>query len=144
MQLLDPAGTTVCEVWFRKEIPAEATPVQIKTGVTYREVKQTEIFGVIQLHKDMTDYRKQKIKPGVYTMRLAYQPTAGKHTADVSEYQDFVLVTKAAADQKPALMEAKMLHDKSGDSLDLAHPGVFMLCPNTKPGAEPTLDARPK
>jgi hypothetical protein len=143
-QLLDAGGKPICEVWFRKELPAEATPEQLKTGVTFREVKQTEILGAIQFHRDWTDYRKQKIKAGVYTMRLGYQPTDGKHTADVSDFQEFVLVIGAKADTKPFLMEAKALHDKSGDSLDLAHPGVFMLWPNPKPGKEPTIDARPK
>jgi hypothetical protein len=144
IQLLDGEGKLLCEVWFRKEIPAEATPEQVKTGVTFREVKQTEILGAIQFHKDMTDYRKQKIKAGVYTMRLAYQPTDGKHTADISDFTEFALVIKAAADTKPALMEAKALHDKSGDSLDLAHPGVFMLWPNNKPGKEPAIAAQAK
>ena len=144
VQLLDGAGKPICDVWFRKELPAEATPEQIKTGVTYREVKQTEILGAIQFHADWTDYRKQKIKAGVYTLRLAFQPTDGKHTADISDYQEFALVISAKADTKAALMEAKALHDKSGDSLDLAHPGVFMLFPNTKPGKEPDLAARPK
>ena len=144
VQLLDGAGKPICEVWFRKELPAEATPEQIKTGVTYREVKQTEILGAIQFHKDWSDYRKQKIKAGVYTMRLAFQPTDGKHTADISDYQEFALVISAKADTKAALMEAKALHDKSGDSLDLAHPGVFMLVPNTKPGPDPRLVANPK
>jgi hypothetical protein len=144
VQLLDSDGKAVCDVWFRKDIPAEATVEQIKTGVTYREVKQTEILGAIQFHRDWSDYRKQKIKAGVYTMRLAFQPTDGKHTADVSEYQEFALVIKAKADTRTALMETKALHDKSGDSLDLAHPGVFMLCPNNTPGKEPELAARPK
>jgi hypothetical protein len=144
VQLLDAKGDAVCEVWFRKEIPAEATPEQLKTGVTYREVKQTEIFGAIQFHKEWTDYRKQKIKAGVYTMRLAYQPADGKHTSDISEYQDFVLVTEAKADPRATLMDAKALHDISGDSIGSGHPGVFMLWPNTKPGAEPSLAARPK
>jgi len=144
VQLLDSSGTPLCEVWFRKEIPADATPAQIKTGVTWREVKHTEILGVLQIFKEITDYRKQKIKAGVYTMRLAFQPTDGKHTADVADFQEFALVIKAAADTKTALMETKMLHDKSGDTLDIAHPGVFMLWPNLKPGPEPTLVAQPK
>ena len=144
VQLLADGGKPICEVWFRKDLPAEATPEQIKTGVTFREVKQTEILGAVQFHKDWTDYRKQKIKAGVYTMRLAYQPTDGKHTADVSDFQEFALVISAKADTKAALMEAKALHDKSGDSLDLAHPGVFMLWPNNKPGKEPNLAAQPK
>ncbi len=144
VQLLDGADKPICDVWFRKDISADATPEQIKTGVTFKEVKQTEIIGVVQFHKDWSDYRKQKIKTGVYTMRLAFQPTDGKHTADVSDFHEFVLVIKANADTKPALMEAKALHDRSGDSLDLAHPGVFMLWPNNKPGKEPSLAAQAK
>ena len=144
VQLLDSKGEPICEVWFRKEIPTEATPEQLKTGVTYREVKQTEIFGAIQFHKDWTDYRKQKIKAGVYTMRLGYQPTDGKHTSDISDFQEFILVAGAKADTRTSLMDAKALHEISGDSIGSGHPGVFMLWPNTKPGAEPSLAARPK
>ena len=45
----------------------------------------------------------------------------------------------------PRLLEdAKSLHDRSGDSLDLAHPGVFMLWPNNTPGKAPDLAARAK
>lgn len=144
VQLLDPTGKAICDVWFRKEIPADATPEQIKNGVTFREVKQTEILGAIQFHKDWTDYRKQRIKTGVYTMRLAYQPADGKHTADISDFQEFVLVTGAKADTKPGLVDAKMLIENSGDSIGAGHPGVFMLWPNSKPGKEPDIAARPK
>lgn len=144
IQLLDASDKPICEIWLRKEIPAEATEAQIKTGVTFREVKQSEIFGAIQLHRKWTDYRKSNLKPGVYTMRNAYRPTDGKHTADVSDYLEFALLINAKDDTKPFLMEAKALSDKGGDSLDLAHPGVFMLWPNPKPGKEPTIVAQPK
>ncbi len=144
VQLQDATGKPLCDVWFRKDLPTDATPEQIKTGVTFREVKQTEILGAIQFHVAMTDYRKQKMKPGVYTMRLGYQPTDGKHGADVSDFQEFALVISAKHDTRPALMETKKLADQSGESLDLAHPGVFMLWPNAKPGKEPDLAARPK
>lgn len=144
IQLLDGDGKAVCDVWLRKEMPAEATPGQIKSGVTFREVKQTEILAAVQFHQAWTDYRKSKVKPGIYTMRLAYQPTDGKHTADISEFQEFAVITLAKDDTKPDLMEAKTLIERSGDSLELAHPGVFMLWPNTKPGKEPELASRPK
>lgn len=143
VQLVDSSGKAVCDVWFRKEIPADATAAQIKTGVTFREVKQTEILGAVQFHVNWTDYRKQKVKPGVYTMRLAYQPTDGKHTSDVSDFQEFVLLISAKADQKTALLEVKALHEKSGDSLDLGHPAVFMLWP-TKAPKQPELLPQPK
>ena len=36
IQLIDPAGKTIGEFWFRSEIPADATAEQIKNGLTYR------------------------------------------------------------------------------------------------------------
>ena len=143
VQLTDPAGKAICDIWFRKEIPAEATPEQIKTGVTFREVKQTELLGAVQFHVNWTDYRKQKVKPGVYTMRLAYQPTDGKHTADISDFQEFALLLSAKADTKAGLLDPKILVDKSGESLSLGHPAVFMLWPVSAPKM-PELTARPK
>src|SRR5262245_57733830 len=141
VQLLDATGKPICDVWLRKDIPADATEAQLKTGVTFREVKQTEILGAVQFHQKWTDYRKQPIKAGVYTMRLGYQPTDGKHTADVSDYHEFALVIAAKDDKKKDTFEAKGLSDRSGDSLELAHPGVFMLWPNATPKKEYTIDA---
>jgi hypothetical protein len=144
VQLLDPAGKAICDVWYRKEIPADATPEQLKTGVTFREVKQSEILGAIRFHTAWTDYRKQKIKPGIYTMRLAYQPTDGKHTADVSDFQEFVLVISAKDDKRTALIETKTFHETGAESLTLGHPGVFMLWPVNKLPAEPEIQSKPK
>src|SRR4051794_29694974 len=142
IQLLDASGAPVLELWVRKAVPTDAAPEQIKNGITYREIKQSEVLGAAKFHKDWTDYRKQKVKAGVYTLRLAYQPTDGKHTADVSEFQDFVAVINAKADMKPDLLEPKTLQETSADSIGSAHPGVFMLIPS-KAGAAPQLLPRP-
>jgi len=143
IQLLDPAGKTICEVWFCKEIPAEATPEQVKNGLTYREVKQSEVVGAIRFDQDWRDYRKQKVKAGTYTLRLGYQPMDGDHTGS-SEFQDFLLVLDAGKDTKPDLMDAKHMIETSAKSIGTGHPGVFMLFPNSKPGEAPTLAAMPK
>ncbi len=143
VQLLDEAGKPIVEVWARKQVPTDATPEQIKNGVTYRELKQTEVLGVARFHRDWTDYRKQPVKAGVYTLRLAYQPTDGKHTADVSEFPEFVVVIGAKADKSADLMEPKLLQETSADSIASAHPGVFMLVP-AKAGAAPELKGRPR
>src|SRR5207244_10886537 len=66
VQLSDPGGKAVCEIWFRRQIPADATPEQIKNGLTYREVKQTELVGAIRFDQPWSDYRKQKVKAGLY------------------------------------------------------------------------------
>ena len=124
----------VAEIWLRKEVPADATPEQIKNGITYRELKQSEIMGALKVMEDWTDYRKQKVKPGVYTMRLGFQPMDGDHTGS-SQYTEFFVILSAAKDTKPALMEPKEMIETSMKSIGTGHPGVFMLFPNSKPGA---------
>jgi hypothetical protein len=135
---VDTQGKAVADLWFRNDVPADATPEQIKNGVTYRELKQTEILGAVRFEQDWTDYRKQKIKAGVYTLRLVYQPMDGDHTG-ASQFTEFVLIVDAAKDTKPALMDPKDMIEVSQKSIGTGHPGVFMLFPNNKPAAAPQL-----
>src|SRR5260370_32147771 len=79
VQLLDAKGALVAEVWLRKEVPSKATEAQVKNGLTYRELPQTTVMAALRVVKPITDYRKQKIKEGVYTLRLAIQPQDGDH-----------------------------------------------------------------
>jgi hypothetical protein len=144
LQLYDPAGKLVAELWTRKAIPAEVKPEQAKKGVTYRDLKQGELFGAIQFHQGWKDYRKHKIKAGVYTLRLAVQPTDGKHTADISEYPDFLLLVGPKDDTQPGPIDPMKLPEIAGDSIGSSHPGVFMLAPNPNPTATPELAARPR
>src|SRR5438128_12409459 len=46
--LIDAQGKTVAEFWFRAAVPADATAEQLKNGVTYREVKQSELVGAVR------------------------------------------------------------------------------------------------
>ena len=143
VQLVSPAGKTVCEVWFRKEIPADATPEQVKNGLTYREIKQSEVVGAIRFDEDWRDYRKQKVKAGLYTLRLGFQPMDGDH-AGASDYQDFLLLLDAAKDRSMDLLDPKQMIDTSAKSIGTGHPAVFMLFPGGSPGAAPALAAMPK
>jgi len=49
---------------------------------------RTTLLGALRVHKTEIDYRKQKLKEGVYTLRLAYQPADGDHmgTAPNAEF----------------------------------------------------------
>src|SRR6202011_5762709 len=98
----------ICEVWFRKELPVKATAEQLKNGLTYREVEESTVFGTIRYEQEASDYRKQKIKPGVYTMRLGFQPMDGDHMG-TAPYGEFCLLVAAKADEKPDVMDAKEL-----------------------------------
>jgi hypothetical protein len=141
IQLLD-GDKVIGEFWFRGDIPADATAEQIKNGITWREVKQTEVIGAVRFEQDWTDYRKQKVKAGVYTLRLGYQPADGDHQGS-SEFQDFLVVVAADKDKKPELLDFKQMVEMSGSSIGATHPGVFMLAPNPK-GAGPAIIPAPR
>jgi hypothetical protein len=139
VQFLDK-GDVVAEVWFRKEVPAAATPQQVKAGLTYEQIPETTFLAVARFDKQVIDFRKQKIKPGVYTLRLGVQPMDGDHMGTApSPY--FCLATPAAVDKNPAPMkEAKELQDLSTKATAGSHPGVFFLATDLKdPGTSPKL-----
>jgi hypothetical protein len=138
VQFLDDKGNVVCVLWLRQEVPADATPEQIKNGLTYAELKETTLLGAVKFEQAWTDYRKQKIKPGIYTLRFAVQPMDGDHMGSSPE-KNFCLLVSADQDTNPAPMEPKMLIEKSMKSMGTGHPGVLMLFEHSKPGAAPQL-----
>jgi hypothetical protein len=109
----------------------------------HREIRQTEILGAVRFDREWSDYRKQKVKAGIYTLRLGFQPTIDDHV-DVSEHQGFLLVTAADKDEGPEIVEQKDMIERSRKSLGSKHPGVFMLFPNSRPAARPELTTRPR
>lgn len=137
-QVMDPRGELYCEVWFVKAVPAKATPAQIQNGLTYRELQQTSIIGAIRFAQDAQDYRKQDVKAGVYTLRIAHQPQDGDHMG-TAPHPEFCLLTSANLDENPVLMEPKKLHDISAKSLEGGHPAAFLLFPNNKPEPAPKM-----
>jgi hypothetical protein len=138
VQILDSTGEAIAELWFRKELPAKATPEQVKNGLTYRELDETVLLGAVRFHQQGSDYRQQKIKPGVYTIRLGFQPMDGDHMG-TAPHTEFGLVVPAAADGKPDTMSAKELQELSTKTSGSSHPAVLLLYPNDKPEDAPKL-----
>jgi len=128
VQLHDDKDTLICEVWFRKEVPAKATPEQVKNGLTLREIPETTLLGALRVHKTMTDYRKQKIKEGVYTLRLGYQPADGDHMGTAPN-NEFCLPVAAEDDKDDTLMKPKELQETSAKVAGGNHPAVLLLLP---------------
>jgi hypothetical protein len=144
VQLMDSKGDLLCEVWFRKEVPSDATAQQIKNGLTFHELQETTLLGAIRVDKQITDYRKQKIKPGVYTLRLAFQPMDGDHMGTAPN-PEFCLLVRAEDDKKPdPLKDAKQLHELSIKVAATSHPGVLLLFPATDPGEAAKLVKMPE
>lgn len=142
VQLADGSGTVWATLWFRKAIPAKAAPEQIKNGLTYREVPTTTLVGAVRFTNAWSDFRKQQIPAGVYTLRMALQPMDGDHQG-TAPYSEFLLLVPAAKDAKPDPMETKALNELSAEAAGGSHPAVMLLFPGDKAGAEPKLAAKP-
>src|SRR5262249_11416747 len=129
-------GKVLSELWFRKQVPAKAAP---KGTATYGDLQETSLLGAMKVVEPTTDYRKQKIKPGVYTLRLGIQPMDGDHMGTAPN-REFCLLVPAADDKGPdPLPSQKELEDLSAKASGSSHPAVFLLFPNEKPAAAPQL-----
>jgi hypothetical protein len=119
----------IMRVWFRTEIPAKATPEQVKNGLTYREIPETTVVGVLEFPKTFIDYRKQELPAGVYVLRFAVQPDIGDHTG-VSPHTEFCLLSPAADDKSADTMDVKALIELSSKVNEGRHPAVLLLFPH--------------
>jgi hypothetical protein len=142
VQLLDDKESPLVELWFCKQVAVEATAAQIANGLTYDEVPVSTVLGAVRFAQAWYDYRKQKIAPGVYTLRIARQPGDGDHKGTAPTV-DFCVLCPAADDKKPALMEAKALQELSRSVGD-DHPGVVLLFPGKGATKTPKLVTRNK
>ena len=121
--------TEVMTVWFRTEIPAKATEEQVKNGITYREIPEGTLVGAIHFPEKFTDYRKQTIAAGVYTLRFAVQPDIGDHTG-TAPHQEFCLMCQAEKDKSAEPIEKKKLIEVSSLVNEGRHPAVLLMWPN--------------
>jgi hypothetical protein len=121
--------TEVMTVWFRTEIPAKATEEQVKNGLTYREIPEGTLVGAVRFPAKFTDFRKQEIAAGVYTLRFAVQPDIGDHTG-TAPHPEFCLMCRAEDDKKAEPVEKKKLIEVSSLVNEGRHPAVLLLWPN--------------
>jgi hypothetical protein len=138
IQLFDSKGDLALELWFRADIPAKATEAQVKNGLTYREIAESTVFGAVRVAKQFIDFRKQKIKPGVYTLRLGFQPMDGDHMG-TAPYSEFCLLSPAAEDKSADTLETKALQELSAKTTG-SHPGVMLLFPSKGSGQPKIVD----
>lgn len=143
MTVTDDAGKVVCTVWAAKGLEAKATAEEVKAGPKYAHVDETTVVGAVQFPAEWRDYRKQKVKPGVYTLRLAIQPMDGDHQG-TAPFNDFCLICPAGLDKAPDLLELKAVHEISAKSTGRKHPAMMLLFPNKKPAESPAVEAKPK
>jgi len=142
---LAPAGIRVtgpngplCDLWFRKALPANPNPAQ-DIGVAFPQVAEGTLVGVMRLPAATKDYRRQEIKTGVYTLRDARTPQNGNHLG-VAPQRDFLLASPAAADPDPASLTFDQTVALSKKATGANHPSVWSLSPaEDNPKALPSV-----
>jgi len=142
LSVSDGQGKLLCTVWPRKTLESKATAEQVQGGLTYTSLEESTVLGAVKFPAVWTDYRKQKIQPGVYTLRLGIQPMDGDHMG-TAPYNEFALLSPAGKDQKPDPLESKALTELSSTSTTRKHPGIMLLFPNPKPAEGPSVEAKP-
>jgi hypothetical protein len=143
MHVSDEKGKLIMTVWPAKSLATKATAEQAKAGLKYSQVEETTVLGAVKFPEVWKDYRDQKIKPGVYTLRLSTQLMDGNHMG-TAPYNEFALLCPADLDKKPQLLDVKDLHDLSSKSTTRKHPGIMLMYPNKTPKDEPVIQAKPQ
>jgi hypothetical protein len=133
-----PDGPMV-DLWLAKEI---ATKKDFKPTLNIKyPLQQGQLIGVLRVNEGtaFSDFRRQTIAPGLYTLRYGQQPQDGNHVG-TSDFSDFLLAVPAADD--PTAKDAadvKDLQARSAVAAGTTHPAILQLLPNEDKAGEPKL-----
>jgi hypothetical protein len=136
LRVSSPAGV-LCEIWLRKAVPVVATP-STELGVTFGQIADGTFLGVMRIASGTTDFREQKVKPGLYTLRYSLHPVDGNHTG-IAPQRDFALLSPVADDSDPATIPREEALKRSAKTTGTKHPSVWSLWPADAAGAAPAL-----
>jgi hypothetical protein len=130
-----PDGSPVCDIWLRKNVPAQTTKQKDSDGLLYPQLSESTLVGVISFPQATTDFRGQPIAAGIYTLRYELIPDDGNHLG-VSPSRDFLLLVSAADDSDPAaVFKFDELVQMSRKATRTNHPGPMSL---TQPSGSAT------
>ena len=117
-------GKVLCEIWLRSNVAPGKNDAQ---GAAYTSLSDSALIGVITFPQAATDFRKQAIKPGSYTLRYAVHPQDGNHLG-ISPIRDFLLLVPVALDQDPNVnYKFEELAALSKKASGTNHPSVMSL-----------------
>ena len=126
IQVKGPNGV-LCEIWLRKDIPTVA-PGGMTLGIVYPQLAPGTLVGAIRFPAQVIDFRDQRIKPGVYTLRYELNPVDGNHQG-VAPQRDFLLLGPPAQDTTTDTLDFKPLVKLSRETTTRNHPSVWSLMP---------------
>lgn len=83
------------EFWFRTELPEQAAAGE--PGVEFGNLSPGVLVGLARFNAPWSDYKKQQVPPGLYTLRYGRQPADGDHTGQ-TYFRDFLMMVPLAKD----------------------------------------------
>lgn len=119
-------GQAIADFWLLDELPATEPTGEL--GIDFGQIPSVALVGVVELKTEWSDYKKQPIPAGLYTLRYAVQPADGDHTGQ-SYFRDFLMLLPAAEDEFPVAggIETDEVVDRSTDAAGSEHPAVIAL-----------------
>ncbi len=126
IEVKDASGV-LCDIWLRKDIPT-VPPPGMTLGIVYPQLAPGTLVGAIRFPAQVIDFRDQKIKPGVYTLRYELNPVDGNHQG-VAPQRDFLLLGPPAQDTTTDTLDFKPLVKLSRETTTHNHPSVWSLMP---------------
>ncbi len=136
LRVTGPKGV-LCELWLRKAIPAKPAAAQ-DVAIAYGQLAEGTLVAAVRFPAEVRDYRRQKIKPGVYTLRYALVPTDGNHMG-VAPQRDFLLASPAAADTALAGISRDAALNLARKTTGTTHPSVWSLAAPESAAAPPAI-----
>lgn len=111
--------------WFRAVVPFPQTA----KSASYDSLQEGTLIGVVQiLRPGLTDFRDQKLPPGVFTLRQGVQPQDGNHMG-VAPSLEFLCLSPVAKDTKLEPIPHDPLMKLSKEAAGTGHPAVLYLQP---------------
>lgn len=139
--VLDPKGHSVtgpdgklCQIWLVKNL--ELQPAFKPSNNVKYPFQAGQLIGLLNVEKKtrFEDFRAQRVRSGLYTLRYGKQPEDGNHIG-TSELADYLLAIPVAVDTKPdKITPNKKLHEQSAKTTRATHPAVFSLMATDKAG----------
>ena len=111
--------------WWVKQLPLKPG-----SGLSWADVEEGALIGVVKIDRDFRDVRGKIIKAGAYTLRYGIQPANGDHLG-VSPFRDFLLLSPVAIDADPAPRGHDGTVELSKETIGGSHPAVWSIDPPT-------------
>ncbi len=138
VRVLGPKGPLL-EIWLRSAVPLRGGAGGNLLGIAYPQLSEGSLLGAIRFHGEVTGYRKQRVQPGVYTLRYALHPVDGNHMG-VAPQRDFLLLAPADDDRTTEALPYDEVVALSRKATGTRHPSVWSLVePEDDPDSLPAL-----